>query len=267
MSQLDRIEDRWRRALAAWSVPSDVASREGIDPPWQLDPAAFAPDPHAPLSPSHLATRRLVLRGHERSLIDVGSGVGAAFWPVAGELQRVLAIDENPAMLAALLAEARSHPTLLVETRVGRLQVLLDELDPADVVTSHHVVYNVPELGSYLAGLLRLARVGVVLELTLHHPHYRAAAMFEERWGRARPTTPSAADVVEALWVLGARPQVIVHDVTARSRDANRERAQLRRSLCLRQDEDAVLRRLLESPGELMNPLVTVVAEVASGAS
>jgi 2-polyprenyl-3-methyl-5-hydroxy-6-metoxy-1,4-benzoquinol methylase len=255
--QLARIEERWRAQLASWALPEDLGGRPTASP-WRLDPRLFLPDPAAPLSPSHEAALALIERGGERSLIDVGSGAGAAFWPIAAHLARVLAIDENDAMLAALLEEAARHPSLLVETRHGRLQELLGEVDPADVVVSHHVAYNVPELGAYLAGLVGLARVGVVIELTLRHPHYGAAAMFEALWGLPRPAGPSAADVVEAVWALGYKPTVVVHDRSARRVDPMARIEALGRRLLLGPEEMERVSALLADPGELVNPAVSI---------
>ncbi|ACU53555.1 Methyltransferase type 11 [Acidimicrobium ferrooxidans DSM 10331] len=261
MTILDPIEARWRRNLAAWAIPPEIA-RHGDASPWRLDPAMFLPDPDAPLSPSHRATRALLERADEGSLLDVGSGAGAAFWPVVESARRVIALDEHAGMIEALLAEARRHPTVLVETRVGRLEELLPTMESVDVVTSHHVAYNVADLGLYLGELVRIAHVGMVLELTLHHPHYGSAAMFEALWGVARPSEPSAADVIEALWALGLEPTVEVHSGTRRRDDPAARREALRRRLCLGEQEVARLDELLRDPGELANPSVTIVVDL-----
>lgn len=260
MRQLGSVQERWQRQLAEWAIPDELAARAGASP-WRLDPRLFVPDLSAPLTPSHEAILELVADVPEASLLDVGSGAGAAFWPVAPHLRRVLAIDENPSMLEVLLEEARAHPELLVETRVGRLQELLPGLDPADVAVSFHVVYNVPELGDYLGQLLAHGRRGVVLELTLHHPHHATAAMFEALWGVPRPPGPSAAEVIEALWALGVRPRVRVHEGTRRRADPLVRLEGLRQRLCLRAEEVSRIEELLADPGELANPAVTIVVE------
>lgn len=264
MTQLDLIEARWRRHLRSWAIPPEI-QRPGDASPWRLDPAMFLPDPDAPLSASHRATRALLERASEGSLLDVGAGAGAAFWPVVEYATRVVALDEHVGMVEALLEEAKRHPTVVVETRVGRLEDLLPTMEPVDVVTSHHVAYNVADLGLYLSELVRIARVGLVLELTLHHPHYGSSAMFEALWGVARPSEPSASDVIEALWALGHEPSIEVHAGTRRRDEPAARREALLRRLCLAEGDGARLDELLRDPGELVNPSVTIVVDLADG--
>jgi hypothetical protein len=75
----------------------------------------------------------------------------------------------------------------------------------ADVVTCHHVMYNVAGLEPFLIALSAAARRRVVLELTGTHP----LASLNEFWlrfhGLARPSGPTADDLLAVLAALGIR--------------------------------------------------------------
>ena len=76
---------------------------------------------------------------------------------------------------------------------------------PADVVTCHNVLYNVPDLGPFLAALTGHARRRVVLELTAAHPLTALNPLWLRFHGLQRPERPTAADVLAILGAMGVR--------------------------------------------------------------
>ena len=92
------------------------------------------------------------------------------------------------------------------------------EVASADVVTCHHVTYNVPDLEPFLTALTSHARRRVVVEMTASHP----LAALNELWlrfhGLARPAGPTAADLLTILSELGVRAR---HTEWNRASDAD----------------------------------------------
>ncbi len=135
-------------------------------------------------------------------MLDVGTGAGAACLPLAPRTTALTAVDTDAAMLQ-LLAERASAIELDVRTVTDRWPDVAGQLPPADVVTCHHVLYNVGDIGPFLAALTSHARRRVVVEVTAAHP----LASLNPLWLRfhrlVRPTRPTAADLLEIVATMG----------------------------------------------------------------
>jgi len=79
------------------------------------------------------------------------------------------------------------------------------QVTPADVVTCHHVVYNVPDLGPFLTGLTNHARRRVVVELTTAHPLTSLNPLWLRFHGLRRPAGPTATDLLAILAEAGLK--------------------------------------------------------------
>jgi SAM-dependent methyltransferase len=132
------------------------------------------------------------------TLLDVGSGAGAACLPLARYATTVTAVDTDPDMLA-LLAERAAAAGLDLRTVRGRWPDVAAQVGPADVVTCHHVVYNVPDLAPFLTALTSHARRRVVVELTAVHPLTSLNPLWLRFHGLQRPDGPTAADLMAIL--------------------------------------------------------------------
>lgn len=136
------------------------------------------------------------------SVLDVGSGPGAACLPLLPRAAHLTAVDADERMLA-LLAErtsARGVPTTCVP---GPWPKVAPEVAAADVVTCHHVLYNVPELQPFLAALTDHARRQVVVEIAALHPLTSLNELWLRFHGLRRPGRPAAGDVVAILRAMG----------------------------------------------------------------
>ena len=78
-----------------------------------------------------------------------------------------------------------------------------EQLPPSDVVTCHHVLYNVPDLEPFLVAMTEHARRLVVVEMTLTHPLTSLNELWYQFHGLRRPTGPTAADVLAILAAMG----------------------------------------------------------------
>jgi SAM-dependent methyltransferase len=169
------------------------------------------------------------------SVIDVGSGAGAASLPLAARASRITAVDTDPAMLSSLSAIAaglgteegmdrapteaplegpgkepeaplkgpdkRKAPDVV--TVAGRWPDVAGGVPVADVVVCHHVLYNVMDLRPFVEALSDHARVRVVVEMTEHHPVEPMNPLWMRFHGLQRPDGPTWEDAVAAISSLG----------------------------------------------------------------
>ncbi len=255
---LDFIGRRWSDQLLAWAIPTEIAAQAPASP-WTFDPKMFLPDLEGGYSPSHLALLDLIA-GIDRPLVmDVGAGAGNAVLPVGDRIDQLLAIDQSAEMLQTLSQVATGFPNVRLATRLGNFMELAGELPIADVVTCHHMVYNEADMPLLLQLLIEHARVGVVLELTLHHPHYSLGLLWERFWGVRRPSGPSAADVIEVLYAMGHRPTVSIYEGPRRIQDPTVKVNSILQRLCLGAERSAEVVSAIDEGLELANPSVTLV--------
>jgi len=122
---------------------------------------------------------------------DVGRGVARLGQDFAGML----------AQLDAGAREAGLEPRLLQ----GRWPEVADQAGPADLVTCHHVLYNVPDLAPFIEALTGHSRRQVVVELTAAHPLMSLNPLWLLFHGVERPEGPAATDVLAILAAMGLR--------------------------------------------------------------
>jgi SAM-dependent methyltransferase len=217
-------------------------------------------DAEAP-SPSRARAREALPGGG--TVLDVGSGAGAASLPLAPPAGHLTAVDESPAMLDAFRALAASA-SIAVDTVAGRWPDVAGQVAAADVVVCHHVLYNVADIVAFVAALDDHARRRVVVEITEVHPQADLNPLWRALHGIDRPDGPAAADVVDLVRAMGI-------DVTAEpfrrpspwtAGDRATQVAFARKRLCLGPERDAEVDRLLAAPDRR---LVTLWWDTASG--
>ena len=122
-------------------------------------------------------------------------------------------------------------------------------------MTCHHVLYNVPDLGPFVAALTSRASRLVVVELTARHPLTSLNPLGKRFHGLARPEVPTAYDALAVLGELGLASH---HEVWSRPEDSHHLAFEdlvevTRRRLCLGPDragEVATALRELGAEGE-----------------
>ena len=260
MASLNALLDRWRGDLGAWAIPEAITSAV-TESPWVLPREVFArrADRRSrnPFGPSYeRAWEALAPTG---TVLDVGSGAGAACLPLAPRAEVVTAVDGDERMLG-LRSERASAIGVDLRTVAGRWPDVAAQLPPADVVTCHHVVYNVPDIEPFLVALDNHARRRVVIESTTVHPLTSLSPLWLRFHGLTRPTGPTAADLLAILSEMGLKAR---H--TEWSRPAEAEYATFaelvdvtRRRLCLPPERASEVEAALldmgmkrERPGDL----------------
>lgn len=255
---LPALAARWQSDLASWAIPEPILAAAGQSP-WVLPPAVFArrADRMAaqPSGPSF--ERAWAALDPPGSVLDVGAGAGAACLPLLARCTQLTAVDAEPDMLGLLdqrAAAAGLSPRLVA----GRWPAVAGQAGQADVVTCHHVSYNVPDIVSFLAALTSAARRLVVLEMTVMHPLAQLSPLWLRFHGLARPTGPSADDLLMILAGMG------IHARSQRwTREGGRDYGSFeeltditRRRLCLPPERaDAVAAALIESGVDPEHPL------------
>ena len=260
VSRLAGLLDKWRADLAAWAIPESITA--GItDSPWVLPRQVF-------VRRADRLTRKPGGASYERerealapagTVLDIGSGAGAACLPLAPLATTVTAVDTERDMLT-LLAERAAKAGLDLRTVHGGWPDVARQVAPADLVTCHHVLYNVPEVLPFLTALTSHAHRRVVVELTAAHPLTSLNSLWLRFHGLRRPTAPTAADLLAILAEAG-----VSAGHTEWSRPAEADYADFdelvdvtRRRLCLPADRTSEVEAALldlgssrERPGDL----------------
>ncbi len=207
MADLTALGDRWRADLAAWAIPGHITAAAS-ESPWVLPRQVFARRADRLASnPSGLSyEQERAALDPAGSILDVGSGAGAACLPLLPQANSLTVVDSDPGMLELLAQRAAAFG---IEARqvLGSWPAVAPETPPADLVTCHHVLYNVPAPVPFLADLSSHARRRVVVEMTATHPLTTLNPFWLEFHGLQRPVTPTAADLLEIIAAMGLRPQ------------------------------------------------------------
>ena len=158
MASLTELLSRWREDLAAWAIPDSITA--GVaESPWVLPRQVFARRAdrlrRAPGGPSYERAREALAPAG--SVLDIGSGAGAACLPLAPCIPPLTPVDTDEPILRLLAARA-GRAGLEPQVMPGRWPDIAAPVPPADGGTGHHVPFTVPELWPFLAAVSGHAR-------------------------------------------------------------------------------------------------------------
>jgi len=253
----DRL-DRWRSDLNAWAIPEHITAAV-TESPWVLPRQVFARRADRaraePSGPSY--ERAWAALDPPGSVLDVGAGAGAACLPLLPRATHLTAVDTDAGMLERLSERVAASPVGF-DAVLGAWPDVAAQVGPADVVTCHNVLYNVPGLAPFAAALTAAARRIVVAEMTAEHPLVALNALWLRFHGLRRPVGPTAADLLRILDAMGLRPG---HETWRRP--GGRDYADFaelvdvtRRRLCLPAERmDEVAEALVESGADPERPV------------
>ena len=201
--RLPVLLERWRSNLANWAIPAHITAAVA-DSPWVLPRTVFARRAdRLAAAPSGLSFERAwAALDPPGSILDVGSGAGAACLPLLPRCTGLTAVDSQPDMLDLLVQRAEAAG-LQPRVVTGTWPATATEAGQADVVTCHHVSYNVPEIEPFVAALTAAARRMVVVEMTATHPLVSLNPLWLRFHGLVRPTGPTADDLLAILQAMG----------------------------------------------------------------
>ncbi|HXB50102.1 MAG TPA: class I SAM-dependent methyltransferase [Streptosporangiaceae bacterium] len=249
--RLPVLLERWRSNLANWAIPAHITAAVA-DSPWVLPRTVFARRAdRLAAAPSGLSFERAwAALDPPGSILDVGSGAGAACLPLLPRCTGLTAVDSQPDMLDLLVQRAEAAG-LQPRVVTGTWPATATEAGQADVVTCHHVSYNVPEIEPFVAALTAAARRMVVVEMTATHPLVSLNPLWLRFHGLVRPTGPTADDLLAILQAMGIqavaerwqRPGGRDYESFAELTDVTRRR------LCLPPERAGEVSRALEESG------------------
>jgi SAM-dependent methyltransferase len=193
-----------------------------------------------------------ILRGFTRpgdTWLDIGSGAGRYALPLALEVERVIAIDPSPAMLATLADGMREHGIANIQAIEARWPTDLPAAVPTvDVALMAHVGYDIGAIGPFLDAAevvtdrLCVAVMGEGAMTTV------ATLFWEPIHGEPRVPLPALPELAVLLMALGRLPEVRLGErAPATFGTLDDLHAMARRQLWLRpgSEKDALLEALV----------------------
>ncbi len=236
--------DRWRAALEAWAIPEAILS-SAPESPWIHPPVLFDVPATIESSPSHDRAREAVPAGG--TVLDVGCGGGIAAFALTPPASHVIGVDHQVEMLTMFRANAQARG-VSVETIEGFWPAVAARTAVADVVTAHHVVYNVADVVPFLAALDDHARARVVLEMPNQHPLASLSSAWEAFWALERPSDPTPDDLLAVLDQMGIDAKSETFEGSLRTETDLDQAAHFTRiRLCLPASRESEVRSFLES--------------------
>lgn len=224
-----RAAARWAELQEGRGIPPEILARAEANP-WHHDATYFAVPPEPEDTPSRHAA--LGLLGDGGTVLDVGCGGGAAAFALVERATYLTGTDRQQDMLDVFAADAAARGVPF-RTVLGQWPGVAREVEPADVVVSHHVLHNVVDLPPFLVALTAAARCGVVVEMLGQHPMAWLDPLWERFHDLRRPPPATTDDAVAVLRELGIAPRV---EVWERVDPPRQDPVWVARRLCLSED-------------------------------
>lgn len=246
----------WAEALASWAIPEEILN-QAPESPWIHPPALFEVPDTIESTPSHERAREAMPAGG--SVLDIGCGGGIAAFALAPDASHVIGVDQQSEMLVMFNERARMLG-VTSETHLGFWPAIEAETAVADVVTCHHVVYNVSDIEPFLRALNEHARRRVVIELPQRHPLWNSRYAWRHFWNIDRPMDPTPEMLMDALSEMGIAANLELWDgKPVRQLPQEMEVEFTRIRLCLDSSRDTDIREFLQNePPSTVRPLATI---------
>lgn len=193
--------DAWSTALDSWGIPQEILD-QAPESPWIHPVGLFTVDATARARRTPAERIALDALPEGGSVLDVGSGGGKAAFALTPRAGLVIGVDHQAGMLDAFAALA-DELGVRHEEILGDWPEVADAAPVADVVTCHHVLYNVRALAPFVRALDAHARHRVVIEIPWQHPLAGLSPAWRAFWELERPDGPTAQDAAAAIAELG----------------------------------------------------------------
>lgn len=225
--------EQWKKDLASWAIPQEILD-QAVEKPWIHPPALFEIPEVITDSLSHQRAREAMPAGG--SVLDIGCGGGIGAFGITPPAAHVIGVDEQEEMLTLFKNNAAKYGAS-VETVLGQWPVVADVTPVADVVTVHHVAFNVGDIVPFFEALNSHARRRVVLEVPVIHPMSNMNEGWKHFWNLIRPTVPVASDLVNVLAEMGIPATIEYFDgEILLDKKVDGANGFIRRRLCLPED-------------------------------
>lgn len=257
---------RWRSIIDRRRAQMDAAyasARLESSDYWARRAKSYRDALHQRMDEDPLFLRVRAASDASTTVLDVGAGTGRHTLALAPHVGRVTAVDPSEAMLGYLRGDAEAQGLRNVVTVLS--DWMSAQVEPADAVVCSHVLYPIADVEPFLRKLDRSARRRVYVYLRAD-PLPTDMGLWREFYGVPLQPQPVHMDLVNVLAQLGifADVEIVEHRFTLTFASFDDAMAQVRNSLCLRDDDaasDEKLRRLLRErlidwPGGRLGPEV-----------
>ena len=244
----------WRASLSEWAIPSEILN-QAPEPPYIHPPANFGVPEVIEETISHARAREAL----GTSILDIGCGGGIAAMACIPPATYAIGVDHQAEMLTMFAANATARGASS-SVHEGFWPAIANEVESADVVTAHHVVYNVQEIEDFLLALDAHAHRRVVIEMPQSHPQSSSAPAWEHFWGVVRPVDPSPSDLMKVLESLGISANCEMWEGhLGRGLNLEQEAEFMRIRLCLPKEREPEVAEFLQNQPRIQNrPLATI---------
>jgi SAM-dependent methyltransferase len=220
----------WRDNLKLWAIPKEIIDQAETSP-WIHPPAIFQIPDDIQQTPSH--EKAMEAMPSNGSVLDIGCGGGIGAFALTGKIRRAIGVDHQDEMLAMFKENAAAR-NIESSVHLGFWPELSSEVEVADVVVAHHVLYNVQDAIPFIKALSNHARKRVVIEIPQTHPLSTMNAAWKHVWNLDRPTGPSPKDLMAVLTEMGIDAHLLLWEGEMRMEQETPEAMNHRRiRLCL----------------------------------
>ncbi len=244
----------WRTALAKWGIPQEILD-QAPQSPWIHPPALFQIPAVIESNPSHVKAREV----NPDSVLDIGCGGGIAAFACVPPATKTFGVDHQAEMLE-MFSQNATERGVASETFLGDWPDVENKVPNADVVTCHHVVYNVPKIEEFVAALNNHATKRVVIELPEFHPLSSMSLAWKHFWNLDRPLSPDARDFQKILTELGVDSKMELWAGDMRNDvDFDSQVRFMRIRLCLPESRESEVRDfMITNPPQSSRKLATI---------
>lgn len=236
--------ENWRKQLAAWAIPNEILN-QAEESPWIHPPALFEIPEIITDTQSHQIAREVLF--DESSVLDIGCGGGIAAFALVPPATFVFGVDHQPEMLEMFTNNAQNRQ-VNSEVALGNWPEVASKTPNADVVTAHHVLYNVAQVEDFLLKMNEHALKRVVIEIPTKHPLSNMSELWRHFWKLERPVSPSYSNLVEVISEMGFEPKFKVWSGEMRSESSIEQAAEFMRiRLCLPKNRFSDVKEFLEA--------------------
>mgnify|MGYP006271756661 FL=1 len=201
---MSSLTAKWAEDLSSWGIPKHILDQAPVSP-WIHPPALFTVPEEITSTVSHELAREALLGGG--SILDVGCGGGIAAFAAVPPATYVLGVDHQQEMLAMFADQAEVRHVTHQEF-LGDWPQIAESVPRADVVTCHHVAYNVSDIEPFLKALDAHSNRRVVIEIPQKHPLSVMSEAWKHFWNLERPTSPNSNDLLNIVRELGFDAQM-----------------------------------------------------------
>jgi SAM-dependent methyltransferase len=243
---MNSSSEKWQTQLSKWAIPQEIID-QAEESPWIHPPAVFQISKKIELTISHEIALEAI--GSDGSVLDIGCGGGVAAFALVPPARVVIGVDHQPEMLD-MFSENAFERNVDCQIFLGFWPEVANVVPIADVVTAHHVLYNVANVEEFLKQMDVHAKKRVVIEIPTSHPLSNMNDLWMHFWGLTRPNGPTHLDLISVIRELGFEPNFRVWLGELRSTvDADQAAEYMRIRLCLPKSRLSEVRDFMANKG------------------